>query len=182
MDLIQKLIICTCLHRCNIILFFITSLFSVSLQETVGGFFGGSAVLPCSSEEPLHTIQDIHVHERHSGQNVYDIINGNGSVGGQDPQYKNRAESFPEEYLRGNFSIKLNNLQHTDAGVYWCYIIMKESDDQIVELLIKSDSPCILCTDIMKACTHFLVFPPTFVILLNKTKTRDDLTDMWGRV
>uniref|UniRef100_A0A8C0Y7C5 Ig-like domain-containing protein n=1 Tax=Cyprinus carpio carpio TaxID=630221 RepID=A0A8C0Y7C5_CYPCA len=95
----------------------------VSLQETIEGFTGGSAVLNCSSEEPLHTIQDIEVLWRHSGQNVYEIINGQVSLERQDPKYKNRTESFPEKYLRGNFSIKLNNLQHTDAGEYKCYIM-----------------------------------------------------------
>lgn len=108
----------------------------VSLQETVGGFIGGSAVLPCSSEEPPHTSEDIEVRWRHSGQNVYEIINGKGSVEDQDPEYRNRIESFPEEYMRGNFSIKLNNLQHTDAGKYKCYII-DESVIKSVELFTK---------------------------------------------
>uniref|UniRef100_A0A8C1XKV4 Ig-like domain-containing protein n=1 Tax=Cyprinus carpio TaxID=7962 RepID=A0A8C1XKV4_CYPCA len=116
------------------------SLFSVSLQETVEGFIGGSAVLNCSPEEPLITIQDIHVRWRNKySQVVFEIINGQVSVEEQDQQYKNRVESFPEEYLRGNFSIKLNNLQHTDAGEYCCYIFMKnKSEDRSVELLIKA--------------------------------------------
>ncbi|XP_052446890.1 V-set domain-containing T-cell activation inhibitor 1 isoform X4 [Carassius gibelio] len=98
----------------------------VSLQETVEGFIGGSAVLPCSSEEPLNTVQDIGlVRWTHRGNNVYIIINGQVSVEEQDPEYKNRVESFPEEYLRGNFSIKLNNLQYTDAGLYKCFISEK---------------------------------------------------------
>uniref|UniRef100_A0A671SE31 Immunoglobulin domain-containing protein n=1 Tax=Sinocyclocheilus anshuiensis TaxID=1608454 RepID=A0A671SE31_9TELE len=64
--------------------------------------------------------------------NVYEIIKGKVSVEGQDPQYKNRTESFPEEYMRGNFSIKLYNLQHTDAEEYTCYIIMEESEDHTI--------------------------------------------------
>uniref|UniRef100_A0A673HL68 Ig-like domain-containing protein n=1 Tax=Sinocyclocheilus rhinocerous TaxID=307959 RepID=A0A673HL68_9TELE len=105
------------IHRCVFYLCFL------SLQETVVGFIGGSAVLPCSSKDPPHTIQGIGVYWRHSSQNVYGIIYGKVSVEGQDPEYRNRTESFPEEYMRGNFSIKLNNLQHTDAGEYKCYII-----------------------------------------------------------
>ncbi|XP_026099781.1 CD276 antigen homolog isoform X2 [Carassius auratus] len=111
----------------------------VSLQESVEGFIGGSAVLPCSSEESTLTVQDIELvlWRRNYDQNVYEIINGQVSVEGQDPVYRNRVESFPEEYLRGNFSIKLNNLQNTDAGEYWCYIFMKEQVFRIVELSIK---------------------------------------------
>ncbi len=109
----------------------------MSLQETVEGFIGGSAVLPCSSEKPLLTSEDIVVEWRHSSQYVYGIIYGKISVEGQDPEYRNRTESFPNEYMRGNFSIKLNNLQHTDKGIHTCYIIMEESVSRSVELLIK---------------------------------------------
>ncbi|RXN12155.1 CD276 antigen-like protein [Labeo rohita] len=113
----------------------------VSLQETVVGFIGGSAVLPCSSKEPPLTIQGIDVRWRHSGQSVYDIINVNGSVEEQKHEYNNRAETFPEEYKTGNFSLKLNNLQHTDAGEYKCYIMESEVHLLwIVELLIKDVS------------------------------------------
>uniref|UniRef100_A0A672L200 V-set domain-containing T-cell activation inhibitor 1-like n=1 Tax=Sinocyclocheilus grahami TaxID=75366 RepID=A0A672L200_SINGR len=124
-------------HTLNIFLLITFSLFSVSLQETVVGFIGGSAVLPCSSKEPPHTIQDINqVRWRNKyNLNVYEIIKGKVSVEEQNPQYKNRTESFPEEYMRGNFSIKLNNLQHADAGEYTCYIIMEESEDHTVKLL-----------------------------------------------
>ncbi|XP_016345163.1 CD276 antigen homolog isoform X1 [Sinocyclocheilus anshuiensis] len=111
----------------------------VSLKETVVAFIGGSAVLPCSSKKPPLTIQDINqVRWRNKYDlNVYEIIKGKVSVEGQDPQYKNRTESFPEEYMRGNFSIKLYNLQHTDAEEYTCYIIMEESEDHTIKLLTK---------------------------------------------
>ncbi len=112
-------------------------LYSVSLQETVEGFIGGSAVLPCYSGEPPLTSEDIDVEWRHSSQYVYGNIYGQISVEGQDPEYRNRTESFPGEFMRGNFSIKLNNLQHTDKGIYTCYIIMEESVSRSVELLIK---------------------------------------------
>ncbi|KAF4097916.1 CD276 antigen homolog [Onychostoma macrolepis] len=109
----------------------------VCLQESVVGFIGGSAVVPCSSKKPPLATEGIDVRWRHKYDlSVYDIVKGKVFVEGQDPQYKNRAESFPEEYLRGNFSIKLNNLQLTDAGKYKCYIMMEESVI-CVELLIE---------------------------------------------
>uniref|UniRef100_A0A671SCS4 Ig-like domain-containing protein n=1 Tax=Sinocyclocheilus anshuiensis TaxID=1608454 RepID=A0A671SCS4_9TELE len=123
------------IHRCVFYL--------LSLQETVVSFIGGSAVLPCSSKDPPHTIQGIGVYWRHSSQNVYGIIYGKVSVEGQDPEYRSRTESFPEEYMRGNFSIKLNNLQHTDAGEYKCYII-EESVVWRVKLLIKGKTLMII--------------------------------------
>uniref|UniRef100_A0A672TEJ1 Ig-like domain-containing protein n=1 Tax=Sinocyclocheilus grahami TaxID=75366 RepID=A0A672TEJ1_SINGR len=96
---------------------------SVCLQLTVEAVIGGSVVLPCSSAEHDLKIQDINVHWRHNGSKiVFDIIPHSNSPVTQDPEYKNRTETFPQEYLRGNFSIKLNHLQHTDAGQYICYI------------------------------------------------------------
>ncbi len=101
------------------------------------GVIGGSVVLPCSAREPQHKTEDIIVNWKNSDRlNVYAISNGKGSVEGQDPKYKKRAESFPEQYLRGNFSLKLNDLQLTDAGKYQCYII-EELTIKTVELHIE---------------------------------------------
>ncbi len=108
---------------------------SVCLQVTVEGVIGGSVVLLCSSAEHDLKLQDIDVHWRHkSNKIVYSIIKGEHSVAGQDPQYKNRVETFPSEYLRANFSIKFTDLTHADAGKYICYIT--PSDEQETVLLI----------------------------------------------
>uniref|UniRef100_A0A8C2BYS2 Ig-like domain-containing protein n=1 Tax=Cyprinus carpio TaxID=7962 RepID=A0A8C2BYS2_CYPCA len=102
-------------------------LYILCLQVTIEAVIGGYVVLPCSSAKHDHKLQDIDVSWRHNGSKiVFDIIPRSNSPVTQDPEYKNRVESFPQEYLRGNFSIKLNNLQHTDAGQYICYI--KNSD------------------------------------------------------
>ncbi|KAG1939882.1 butyrophilin-like protein [Pimephales promelas] len=83
----------------------------VSLQETVAAVIGGSVLLPCSSTEEDHKPQDFNVHWRHNGSElVYDIVNGENSLELQNLRYKNRTECFPQEFERGNFSIKLNNL------------------------------------------------------------------------
>lgn len=80
-------------------------LFSVCLQATVEGNIGGFAVLPCSSIDNGFKHGDITVYWRHnSSQNVYDILEGKGSVEKQDPAYKNRVETFPNEYMKGNFT------------------------------------------------------------------------------
>ncbi|XP_052445864.1 CD276 antigen homolog [Carassius gibelio] len=108
----------------------------VSLQVTVEGFVGGSVVLPCSSTEHDLTLQDTDVHWRDKDSKiVFDIVKGEDSIAEQNSQYKNRVETFPDEYKRGNFSIILTNLQHTDAGEFSCFIT--PSDEQkTVELII----------------------------------------------
>ncbi|KAL0148644.1 hypothetical protein M9458_056084 [Cirrhinus mrigala] len=117
---------------------FTVCVISVCLQVTAEAVIGGSVVLPCSSAEPDLKLQDTDVHWRQNGSiYIYDIIKGkfSDSMAEQDPRYKNRAETFPDEYLRGNFSIKLINLTHTDAGKYTCYII-PSNEQETVQLII----------------------------------------------
>uniref|UniRef100_A0A9J8CAM9 Ig-like domain-containing protein n=1 Tax=Cyprinus carpio carpio TaxID=630221 RepID=A0A9J8CAM9_CYPCA len=122
---------CICVFMCAVMLN------KVCLQVTVEGKVGGSAVLPCSSIDNGLKNEDITVYWRHnSSQNVYDIIEGKGSVEKQDPAYQNRAETFPKEYMKGNFSLKLNNLQYNDAGNYICYIT-KAHQNPSTQLFVK---------------------------------------------
>ncbi|RXN36164.1 CD276 antigen-like protein [Labeo rohita] len=120
------------LNCCFIRVFVVLS--AVYLQVTTETVIGDSVVLPCSSAK--HDLKDTDVHWRDNNDNiVYDIIKGKDSVANQQKRYKNRAETFPEEYERGTFSIKLNNLTHTDAGRYSCYIT--PSDEQkTIQLII----------------------------------------------
>ncbi|XDV22029.1 hypothetical protein PO909_027002, partial [Leuciscus waleckii] len=102
------------------------------LQEPIVGFIGGSAVLPCSSKEPQLKLQDITVHWRYNDSlNVYDIIDGKGSIVDQHLAYKERVETFPDDFKQGNFTLKLNNLQNNDTGKYVCYASeIKEESNQ----------------------------------------------------
>ncbi|KAK2907134.1 hypothetical protein Q8A67_006119 [Cirrhinus molitorella] len=114
----------------------------VSLQDTVVGFIGSSVVLPCSSTEHHLKLQDINVHWRHnSSKYVYDLTKGKDSLEQQDPRYKKRAQTFPEEYVRSNFSIKLNNISHDDAGYFICFITHTSySKQEIVQLFINEST------------------------------------------
>ncbi|XP_050957634.1 CXADR-like membrane protein isoform X2 [Labeo rohita] len=123
------------MNSCCFICVFAVLIKNVSLQVTVQAVIGGSVVLPCSSAELLK-LQDIDVSWRHNDSKIVcDIIPCSTSPVTQDPENKNRVETFSQEYLKGNFSIKLNNLIHTDAGQYICYI--KNSNElQTVKLII----------------------------------------------
>lgn len=112
---------------------------TVSLQVTVHreGVIGGSVVLPCSSSGHHYKLQEIDVSWRHNDSEiVYDIVKGEDSLAEQDPRYKNRAETFPSEYERRNFSIRLKNLTYTDAGEFSC-LITPSNEQENVELIIK---------------------------------------------
>ncbi|KAL1251110.1 hypothetical protein QQF64_018906, partial [Cirrhinus molitorella] len=112
------------------------------LDITVVGFTGGSVILPCSSVEHDLKPQDINVAWRDKdSEAVYDLINGEAFLEQQFQWYKNRTQTFPDEYRRGNFSVKLINLTHTDAGEFNCFIThssdsKSDSKRQIVWLVI----------------------------------------------
>ncbi|XP_016365869.1 uncharacterized protein LOC107706620 [Sinocyclocheilus rhinocerous] len=122
--------------RISFVCLFAVLINKVSLDVTVEGVTGGSVVLPCSSTEHDLKLQDTDVHWRHNGSKiVFDIIKADESLEKQDQWYKNRAETFPEEYVRGNFSIKLSGLTHADAGKYIC-LITPSDEQETVELII----------------------------------------------
>ncbi|KAL0148629.1 hypothetical protein M9458_056069, partial [Cirrhinus mrigala] len=108
------------------------------LDITVVGFTGSSVVLPCSSAEHDLRPQDVNVLWRDKdSETVYDLIKGKAFIDQQYPRYKNRAETFPDEYGKGNFSVKLINLTHTDAGEFNCFITHSSySKHQTVWLVI----------------------------------------------
>lgn len=117
------------------------SLISVSLQEMssvlpVSAVIGGSAILPCLSSKDDLEIKDIDVHWRHNDSlKVYDIIGGETLTEHPYLSYENRTESFPEQYVKGRFHLKITNLTYSDAGEYTCFIL-HSSKSVTVRLLI----------------------------------------------
>ncbi|CAM4654772.1 unnamed protein product [Leuciscus chuanchicus] len=121
---------------CGFICVFAVLINKVSLQETVEAVIGGSVLLPCSSTE--HDLELEDVFWRHNGSKIVCDIIVNDSSLKQDPEYKNRTETFPEEYERGNFSIKLHNLISADAGEYTCYITHSSEHPTVKLIIIES--------------------------------------------
>uniref|UniRef100_A0A9J7YVM3 Ig-like domain-containing protein n=1 Tax=Cyprinus carpio carpio TaxID=630221 RepID=A0A9J7YVM3_CYPCA len=126
----------SCSFICVYTYIFAVLINKVSLDVTVEGFIGGSVVLPCSSTEHNLKLQEVDVSWRHNGsKNVCDLIPRSNSIETQDTRYKNRTKTFPEGYVRGNFSIKLSGLNHADAGEYIC-LITPSDEQETVELII----------------------------------------------
>lgn len=83
------------------------------------------------------TEEQVEVHWRHNDiRNVYDIMQGKISVKEQHSAYKNRASVVLEKCKTGNFSLKLENLQRSDGGMYLCFA-PAVNIFQNVELVVK---------------------------------------------
>ncbi len=97
----------------------------VSLQDPVEiiGVVGDFVIMPCSYHEGELKPEDINVFWRNNKSKiVYDIVLGSPLTKRQDAVFKGRILSFPSEYVKGNFSIRLSNLMHTDPGQFSCFI------------------------------------------------------------
>lgn len=117
-----------------------------SRESEVKGFHGESVILPCSFSG--NNLNSYSVHWRDdNGTLVCDIINGNVTVG---PEYKDRVETFLEEYELGNASVKLKNLRKTDARKYTCFIKVKTTQH--------SDTTKLTVIGEYLETTHFLWF------------------------
>uniref|UniRef100_A0A8C1ZPZ3 Immunoglobulin domain-containing protein n=1 Tax=Cyprinus carpio TaxID=7962 RepID=A0A8C1ZPZ3_CYPCA len=122
--------------------FFLLESFSVP-ASSVEGFVGGSVLLPCfiHHSELQDRIKDVNVHWRYNNSKiVIDIIGGNRTAEDQAPEYNNRVEMFPDEYKKGNFCLKINNIKKTHAGKYTCIITGPFQNEKHTELCVK-DKP-----------------------------------------
>ncbi|XP_057181949.1 CD276 antigen-like isoform X1 [Triplophysa rosa] len=135
------LLICSCWFICVFVLLKnICTADTVYSQDKVEGLIGCNVSLPCASSKNEQNLQAINVLWRYNDStNVLAIINGEASVEHQKLKYKYRTQTFPDQYTDGNFTLKLNNLTHTDAGTYQCLI--SHSLEHVTVLLLVNESP-----------------------------------------
>uniref|UniRef100_A0A673GEF1 Wu:fu71h07 n=1 Tax=Sinocyclocheilus rhinocerous TaxID=307959 RepID=A0A673GEF1_9TELE len=114
--------------RCWVLLFFSP----VSLQNSANKYdrvVGDSVTLPCiyENQQPSTDVfWRLNVSKR-----VLNIIDGKPSTEKQDEMFKNRTESFPSEYAKGNYSIELKDLKLTHAGNYTCFLQKSNEEKKI---------------------------------------------------
>uniref|UniRef100_UPI00398F6CCB CD276 antigen-like isoform X1 n=2 Tax=Pristiophorus japonicus TaxID=55135 RepID=UPI00398F6CCB len=67
---------------------------------------------------------------------VYSYYYGKEQLSRQSPQYSGRTSLFPEEFKRGNASVKLDQVRPEDAGQYKCFVSNAQgSGEGIVSLI-----------------------------------------------
>ncbi|XP_030637395.1 CD276 antigen homolog [Chanos chanos] len=110
-------------RRCLVVWLLVSLTDKVSSQVKVEGVKGGKAVLPCVYTKTIMERDMVTIFWRlNDEKKVYDVAAGNTVLTQQDPEFKARAQTFPEEYSKGNYSLSLRDLRVTDVGTYFCYI------------------------------------------------------------
>uniref|UniRef100_W5LVA9 Ig-like domain-containing protein n=1 Tax=Lepisosteus oculatus TaxID=7918 RepID=W5LVA9_LEPOC len=97
---------------------------------------GDEVLLPCSvdSAVPLK-VQKVEWRRRDSDTLVFLFSEGESRPESQHQRYRGRAELFPQEIPRGNFSLRLANVTAEDTGVYKCAVHTAQgSGETTVEL------------------------------------------------
>uniref|UniRef100_A0A3B4CAL4 Ig-like domain-containing protein n=1 Tax=Pygocentrus nattereri TaxID=42514 RepID=A0A3B4CAL4_PYGNA len=121
--------------RCCLPLVFLLLIQKVSLQD-VQAVVGDTVILPCSnSHEAL--LGKVSVFWRFGDTiTVYDIMDSSVNFDEQATSYKNRVDSFPAEWTKGNFSIKLRDVRKSDGGTYTCFLLNVNAKNK-VQLTVK---------------------------------------------
>ncbi|KAJ8287187.1 hypothetical protein GJAV_G00048670 [Gymnothorax javanicus] len=100
---------------------------------------GASVTLPCSADTPL-PLSELQVQwmKEDSGTVVHLFQEGESRPKSQSASYRGRAEFFPEEISKGNFSLLLVNVTTEDKGLYKCVVRTEnESNETVVEINIE---------------------------------------------
>uniref|UniRef100_A0A8C4PDD4 Butyrophilin subfamily 3 member A2-like n=2 Tax=Dromaius novaehollandiae TaxID=8790 RepID=A0A8C4PDD4_DRONO len=114
-----------------------------SSQQPVMGVFGQDIILPCQFSPPVR-LRDMELLWR-KYESEYIVIHSYTDRGNQELPgrgYKGRTELFPQEFIKGNLSLKLKSLRVKEAGNYQCLVKSAEGNHEaLTELRIEATAP-----------------------------------------
>ncbi|MBN3317043.1 BTNL2 protein, partial [Atractosteus spatula] len=132
----------------SMLLFVLSLLYLASVLDTLRGFSvqgpkeplvarpGGEVLLPCSVDSAV-PLQELEVEWLRTDPDTLVLLfsEGESRPESQHQSYRGRAELFPQEIPRGNFSLMLANVTAEDSGVYRCAVHTAQgSGETTVEL------------------------------------------------
>lgn len=91
---------------------------------TSAGSIGEDGILSCTFEPDIK-LSDIVIQWLKEGVMglVHEFKEGKDDLSDQDEMFRGRTSVFADQVIVGNASLRLKNVQLTDAGTYKCYII-----------------------------------------------------------
>uniref|UniRef100_W5LVB4 Ig-like domain-containing protein n=1 Tax=Lepisosteus oculatus TaxID=7918 RepID=W5LVB4_LEPOC len=102
---------------------------------------GDEVLLPCSMDSAV-PLQELEVEWRRTDPDTLVLLfsGGESRPESQHQSYRGRAELFPQEIPRGNFSLRLANVTAEDTGVYRCAVhTVQDSGQATLELKENSE-------------------------------------------
>ncbi|CAK6979693.1 programmed cell death 1 ligand 1-like isoform X1 [Scomber scombrus] len=145
-------------------IFLVYSLNSGSCQTKVQAYIKDDVLLPCIYNSTPPASFSIYWRDK-SNNKVLDIIN-NVEQQTQDENFKDRVRSFPDQYMKGNFSIILRDVKQDDAGGYECNIRIGYGSKHRVRLNVTGERPKAATTPSKPAGGAAAVTPTSIQLLL----------------
>lgn len=96
---------------------------------------GQDILLPCRYENNDRPMRPDVFWRDQDEAHLFDIISGTADFGSQDKRFRDRTESFPKDYGRGNYSVLLRRTVQDDSGLYTCHL-PSMGFKQVVELRV----------------------------------------------
>uniref|UniRef100_A0A3B3Q7L5 Ig-like domain-containing protein n=1 Tax=Paramormyrops kingsleyae TaxID=1676925 RepID=A0A3B3Q7L5_9TELE len=104
---------------------------------------GGAVLLPCFVDRPL-PLEELEVDWRRTDSDtiVHLFQDGQSRPESQGDAYRDRAQLFPQEIPKGNFSLLLEEVRAADAGVYKC-VVYTEQEQRETRVEIQEIRSCV---------------------------------------
>ncbi|MBN3317045.1 BTNL1 protein, partial [Atractosteus spatula] len=136
---------------------------------------GGEVLLPCSvySTVPL---QELEVEWLRTDPDTLVLLfsEGESRPESQHQSYRGRADLFPQEIPRGNFSLQLTNITAEDTGVYRCAVHTAQGSGETTVELKEQGGAELLCGHECHPVEWMRTDPDTLVLLFSKGESRPE--------
>ncbi|KAK2857236.1 hypothetical protein Q5P01_005971 [Channa striata] len=147
--------------RLKFVIHITTTVSAVSCQADVTGFIGDDVLLPCTCTQVNSAVFWRDKNDSH----ILNIIQNKPDTLSQDQKFKGRVESFPDQYVNGNFSILLKKVQQTDSGPYYC-LVPEVDCEQRVQLIVSGERAAAATTPAPGSSAHSPAVSLNFLRLL----------------
>ncbi|XP_070814164.1 ICOS ligand-like [Chaetodon trifascialis] len=100
-------------------------------QVNVQAFIGDTVLLPCIYSQGQPVQKNVFWRDKDDSV-VLDIIKDRPDLSTQNEKFRQRVVSFPDEFVKGNFSIQLKDVQQADSSPYECHIPSEDFQERLV--------------------------------------------------
>ncbi|XP_064425365.1 CD276 antigen-like [Latimeria chalumnae] len=118
------------------LLYILYTFITAVVSSPLVALYGSDVILSCTFPHghSSDTREPIIIWQKKKSSGLDDVVHSyyyqQDQLDLQDEAYRNQTQMFPEEFHKGNASLKLMRVRLTDEGTYLCYVENKEVSGQ----------------------------------------------------